>query len=81
MNLHEATETMRLARLGKLAPVLSAVYPLAEAAEATRLVQKNAHTGKVGVLCMAPEEGLGVTDHQLRARLGEQWLSPLRTTP
>ena len=81
MNLHEATETMRLAKLGKLAPVLSAVYPLAQAAEATRLVQENAHTGKVGVLCMAPEAGLGVTDHQLRARLGEQWLSPLMPTP
>ncbi|GAA1932452.1 crotonyl-CoA carboxylase/reductase [Streptantibioticus ferralitis] len=81
MNLSEATETMRLSRLGKLAPALSAVYPLAEAAEATRLVQTNAHTGKVGVLCMAPEPGLGVTDHQLRARLGEQWLNPLRSMP
>ncbi|MFI2207993.1 crotonyl-CoA carboxylase/reductase [Streptomyces sp. NPDC020192] len=79
MNLREATETMRLSALGKLSPVLSAVYPLAEAGEATRLVQKNAHTGKVGVLCMAPEEGLGVTDHELRARLGEQTLNPLRS--
>ncbi|BBB01293.1 (E)-2-hexenoyl-CoA reductase carboxylase [Actinacidiphila reveromycinica] len=79
MNLSEATETMRLSKLGKLSPVLSAVYPLAEAGEATRLVQTNAHTGKVGVLCMAPEEGLGVTDPQLRARLGEQKLNPLRS--
>lgn len=81
MNLNEATETMRLSRMGKLAPVLSTVYPLAETAEAARLVQNNAHTGKVGVLCLAPEPGLGVTDPQLRARLGEQWLNPLRSTP
>jgi crotonyl-CoA reductase len=28
--------------------------------------------GKVGVLCLAPHEGLGVSDHQRRARHEEQ---------
>ncbi|NQW71748.1 MAG: hypothetical protein HQ453_03380, partial [Actinobacteria bacterium] len=28
----------------------------------------NAHQGKVGVLALAPSEGLGVTDPELRAR-------------
>lgn len=79
MNLSEAAEMMRLYRLGLLAPVLSEVYSLAETAEAARLVQTNSHTGKVGVLCLAPEPGLGVTDPALRARLGEEWLSPLRS--
>ncbi|CAN5391311.1 hypothetical protein BH09ACT12_BH09ACT12_36220 [soil metagenome] len=27
----------------------------------------NKHQGKVGVLCLAPEEGLGVRDHEMRA--------------
>ncbi|MFI5842719.1 crotonyl-CoA carboxylase/reductase [Catenuloplanes sp. NPDC051500] len=81
MNLFEATQMMRLYQLGQLKPVLSEVYPLAEAAEAARLVQQNRHHGKIGVLCLAPEPGLGVTDHKTRAALGEEWLSPLRTVP
>jgi crotonyl-CoA reductase len=36
-------------------------------------VHKNKHQGKVGVLCLAPEEGLGVRDSQLR----EQHLSAI----
>ncbi|MFD6422246.1 crotonyl-CoA carboxylase/reductase [Streptomyces sp. NPDC060198] len=79
MNLHEAAEMMRLLKLGSIAPVLSEVYPLAEVGEAARLVQTNSHTGKVGVLALAPEAGLGVTDPQLRARIGEERLGPLRS--
>jgi crotonyl-CoA reductase len=81
MNLNEMAEMMRLYRLGLLAPPLSTVFPLAEAGEAARLVQTNGHVGKVGVLCLARKPGLGVTDHELRARLGETWLNPLRTAP
>ncbi|MFD4509084.1 crotonyl-CoA carboxylase/reductase [Streptomyces sp. NPDC058457] len=80
MNLNEAAEMMRLLKLGSVAPVLSEVYPLAEVGEAARLVQTNGHTGKVGVLALAPTPGLGVTDPQARAALGEEWLSPLRST-
>jgi crotonyl-CoA reductase len=29
----------------------------------------NMHEGKIGVLCLAPEEGMGVTDHELRAKV------------
>lgn len=78
-NLSEQWETNRLFELGKLVPVLSRTYPLADAAEAVRLVQTNRHTGKVGVLCLAPEPGLGVTDPQLRQRIGEEHLTALRT--
>ncbi|MFI7406737.1 crotonyl-CoA carboxylase/reductase [Streptomyces sp. NPDC049541] len=77
-NLHEQAECNRLFRLGHLSPVLSEVYPLADVGEAARLVQLNRHTGKVGVLCMAPEEGLGVTDPALRAKIGTARLNPLR---
>ncbi|MFD3942528.1 crotonyl-CoA carboxylase/reductase [Streptomyces sp. NPDC058579] len=79
-NLQEQAECNRLFRLGHLSPILSEVYPLAEVGEAARLVQENRHTGKVGVLCLAPEEGLGVTDPELRSRLGEARINPLRTT-
>ena len=68
----------RLFELGRLAPVLSTVYSLGEVGEAARLVQQNRHTGKVGVLCLAPEEGLGVTDPRLRERIGAAQLNPLR---
>jgi crotonyl-CoA reductase len=32
------------------------------------LATQNAHQGKVGVLCLAPEEGLGVRDKEIRAQ-------------
>jgi crotonyl-CoA reductase len=31
-------------------------------------VHRNAHQGKVGVLTLSPEEGLGVTDAEKRGR-------------
>ncbi|MFB8249581.1 crotonyl-CoA carboxylase/reductase [Streptomyces sp. NPDC055952] len=77
-NLQEQAECNRLFRLGHLSPILSAVYPLDEIGEAARLVQTNRHIGKVGVLCLAPEEGLGVTDPALRERIGAARLNPLR---
>jgi crotonyl-CoA reductase len=77
-NYQEAAECNRLLHRGRLKPVISAVYPLAELGEATRLVQTNGHTGKVGVLCLAPEPGLGVTDPELRAAIGSQELNPMR---
>ncbi len=77
-NLHEQAEVARLFTLGKLLPVVSEVYPLDQVGEAARLVQKNRHMGKVGVLCMAPEEGLGVTDPELRDKIGAARLNPLR---
>ncbi|MFJ8754953.1 crotonyl-CoA carboxylase/reductase [Streptomyces sp. NPDC102441] len=77
-NLQEQWECNRLFQLGRLVPVLSAVYPLDEVGEAARLVQTNRHTGKVGVLSLAPETGLGVTDPELRGRIGAQRLNPFR---
>ncbi|MFJ8492652.1 crotonyl-CoA carboxylase/reductase [Streptomyces sp. NPDC094038] len=78
MNLQEAAEMMRLLKLGSVAPILSEVFPLSEVGEAARLVQTNGHTGKVGVLALAPKPGLGVTDPRLRAAIGEERLNPLR---
>jgi hypothetical protein len=71
-NYQEATEVNRLIGLGMITPTLSRSYPLDQAADAVRAVQRNEHVGKVGVLCLAPEEGLGVTDPELRARIGDR---------
>jgi crotonyl-CoA reductase len=67
-NYREAWEANRLIARARIHPTLSRVYPLAETGTATSDVHRNLHQGKVGVLCLAPEEGLGVTDPELRAR-------------
>jgi len=68
-NYREAWEANRLIAKGMIHPVLSQVFPLVEAGEAARQVHHNLHEGKIGVLCLAPEEGLGVDDHELRERV------------
>jgi crotonyl-CoA reductase len=77
-NLQEQWECNRLFRLGRLQPTISTVYPLDQVGEAARLVQNNEHIGKVGVLCLAPRTGLGVTDPALRAEIGEEKINVLR---
>jgi crotonyl-CoA reductase len=79
-NLQEMHEFNRLVRLGRIQPALSTLYPLAETAEAVRLVQTNQHHGKVGVLALAPEPGLGISDPSLRADIGEGRITPLQNT-
>jgi crotonyl-CoA reductase len=68
-NYREAYEANRLIAKGVIHPTLSKTFPLAEAGEAAYEVHSNMHQGKVGVLCLAPEEGLGVTDQQMRENL------------
>ncbi|MFT3864037.1 MAG: crotonyl-CoA carboxylase/reductase [Solirubrobacterales bacterium] len=77
-NWQECVEANRLLSLGRVVPTLSRVYPLAEVAEAARHVQSNEHIGKVGVLCLAPREGMGIEDHELRERIGEERLRVFR---
>jgi crotonyl-CoA reductase len=67
-NYREASEANRLIAKGKIHPTLSKVYPLTDTGQAAYDVHRNAHQGKVGVLCLAPEEGLGVHDTELRAK-------------
>jgi len=59
-NYREAWEANRLVAKGFVHPTLSRVYPLAETGQAACDVHRNLHQGKVGVLCLAPAEGLGV---------------------
>ncbi len=67
-NYRESWEANRLIGKGKIHPTLSQTYPLAEVGQAALDVHSNAHQGKVGVLCLAPEEGLGVRNEELRAK-------------
>jgi crotonyl-CoA reductase len=65
-NYREAYEANRLIQRGIIHPTLSRVYPLDQTGQAAHDVHRNVHQGKVGVLCLAPEEGLGIRDRELR---------------
>jgi crotonyl-CoA reductase len=65
-NYREAWEANRLINRGLVHPTLSKTYPLPETGQAALEVHHNQHQGKVGVLCLSPEEGLGVRDHAMR---------------
>jgi crotonyl-CoA reductase len=67
-NYREAYEANRLIAKGMIHPTLSKSFPLEEAGQAAFEVHQNQHQGKVGVLCLAPEAGLGVIDGELRSR-------------
>ncbi len=67
-NYREAWEANRLVVKGKIHPTLSRCYPLEEVGQAVYDVHHNLHQGKVGVLALAPREGLGVRDPELRER-------------
>jgi crotonyl-CoA reductase len=77
-NWQEAWEANRLIMHGRIIPTLSRVYPLEQVGEALRVVQLNRHTGKVGVLCLAEREGLGVEDPATREAIGEERLRLFR---
>ncbi len=63
---------------GKVIPPLSAVFTLDNVGEATYQVHHNLHEGKIGVLCAAPEEGLGISNQELRNKIGEERLTLFR---
>jgi len=47
--------------------------------EAAALVQQNRHEGKVGVRCLAPRDGLGITDPAFREQVGEDRITLFRS--
>jgi crotonyl-CoA reductase len=57
---------------------MSQVLTLEETGTAAYQVHHNLHEGKLGVLCLSPEEGLGVTDRALREKIGEDKLTIFR---
>jgi crotonyl-CoA reductase len=77
-NYKEAWEANRLIAKGMIQPILSAVYPLEQTGEAAYQIHHNLHEGKIGVLCLAPEEGLGIDDPEFRAKVGEDKITAFR---
>ena len=77
-NYREAWDANRLVCLGRIQPILSAVYPLDAVGEAAFQVHRNLHEGKIGVLCLAPEEGLGIDDPDFREKVGEDKITLFR---
>ena len=66
-NYRESWEANRLIAKGMIHPTLSRTYRMEDTGQAALDVHRNAHQGKVGVLCLAPEEGLGIRNAELRA--------------
>ncbi len=64
----EANAANDLVRSGAVRPTLSTVYPLERAPEAARDMRDNRLPGKLGVLCLAPTEGLGAEAATARTR-------------
>src|SRR5665213_2142340 len=77
-NYREAWDANQLVCEGKILPPLSAVHTLDNVGDAAYQVHRNLHEGKIGVLCLAPEEGLGIDDHELRQRVGEDRITLFR---
>jgi crotonyl-CoA reductase len=77
-NYREAWDANQLVCDGKVVPPLSALYPLDDVGDAAFQVHHNLHEGKIGVLCLAPEEGLGIDDPELRASVGEDRITLFR---
>jgi crotonyl-CoA reductase len=77
-NYREAWDANRTIYDGKVLPPLSAVYPLEQTGQATYEVHHNRHEGKIGILCVADAPGLGVSNPELRATVGEDRLTIFR---
>src|SRR5580658_1752149 len=77
-NYREAWDANQLICEGKVVPPLSAVFALTEVGEAAYQVHHNLHEGKIGVLCLAPSEGLGIDDAARRAEVGEDRITMFR---
>ena len=67
-NYKEAWAANDLIARGLIHPTLSRAYPLEQTGQAAADVHANRHQGKVGVLCLSPQDGLGVRNPELRAR-------------
>ncbi|HEV7722179.1 MAG TPA: crotonyl-CoA carboxylase/reductase [Iamia sp.] len=79
-NYKEAWAANQLLCEGKIQPLLSKVYALEESGAAALAVHQNQIEGKAGVLCLAPEEGLGIDDPELREQIGEDKITLFRRT-
>ena len=77
-NYAEAYAANKLIDQGRIQPLLTDVYALEQVGEAALAVHHNEAEGKLGVLCLAPEEGLGIDDPEKRERIGEDVITVFR---
>lgn len=77
-NYREAWDANQLVCEGKIVPPLSLVFELSDVGEAAYRVHRNLHEGKIGVLCLAPHEGLGIDDPSMRSKVGEDRITLFR---
>jgi crotonyl-CoA reductase len=77
-NYAEAWAANRLIDQGRIQPLLSETFTLEQVGEAARNVHRNDADGKLGVLCLSPAEGLGITDPEKRERIGEDKITRFR---
>ena len=80
-NYQEAWEMNRLIDRGAIHPTLSATYSLDDVGEATLQVHQNKHEGKLGVLCLAAEPGLGIADPNKRESIGPDAITRFQRSP
>ncbi|MFN3255913.1 MAG: crotonyl-CoA carboxylase/reductase [Ilumatobacter sp.] len=78
-NYAESYQANRLIDQGRIQPLLSATYDLEHVGEASLAVHHNEAEGKLGVLCLAPSEGLGISDPEKRERIGEDKITMFRS--
>ncbi len=78
-NYAEAYAANRLLDQGRIQPLLSRTYALDEVGEAALAVHRNEAEGKLGVLCLAPAEGLGIDDPAKREAVGEDRITLFRS--
>lgn len=76
--VQEALECNRLINMGRIQPALSKVYGLDETPAAAYGLQSNQHVGKIGILCQAEKEGLGVEDPEKREEIGAEKIELFR---
>jgi crotonyl-CoA reductase len=70
-NYAEAWAANQLVAEGRIQPLLSRTYELEQVGDAAQAVHHNQIEGKAGVLCLAPEKGLGIDDPGFRDEVGE----------
>ena len=78
-NYAEAYASNKLLDQGRIQPLLTETYDLAHVGDATLAMHHNEAEGKLGVLCLAPEEGLGIDDPAKREAIGEDTITVFRS--
>ncbi len=77
-NYAESYAANKLLAEGRIQPLLTKSYDLTEVGAAALAVHHNEVEGKLGVLCLAPSEGLGIDDPEKRDRIGEDKITIFR---